>query len=54
MLGHDSDIHHIEFELPQGAVLSPILYNIYTYNQPQITEPGTEVLLFADKIIIIV
>lgn len=44
--GHYSEVHELEFGLPQGAVLSPTLYNVHTYDQPNVG--GAETSLFAD------
>ncbi|GFW38517.1 probable RNA-directed DNA polymerase from transposon X-element [Trichonephila clavipes] len=46
-----SRIAHIEAGSPQGSNLSPIVYNIYTYDFP--TSPLVEVCLFADDAAII-
>lgn len=44
--GQFSDRANISYGLPQGAVLSPTLYNIYTYDIIEETTP--EMTLFAD------
>lgn len=41
-----SQQYNIEFGLPQGAVLIPTLYNIYTHDIPK--NPNTKLALFAD------
>lgn len=41
-----SDIHTLHFGLPQGATVSPILYNVYTCDQP--TLENSTIQLFAD------
>lgn len=38
--------------LPQGSVLSPLLFNLYTYDLCKIFKPNIKVLQFADDIII--
>lgn len=38
--------HNIQFGVPQGAVLSPTLYNVFTHDIPQLT--NCKVSLFAD------
>ncbi|KAG5666508.1 hypothetical protein PVAND_014532 [Polypedilum vanderplanki] len=43
-----SQSHKIEFGVPQGAVLSPVLYNVYTYDLP--TNESYESALFADDV----
>ncbi|KAG5674240.1 hypothetical protein PVAND_004220 [Polypedilum vanderplanki] len=43
-----SQTHKLEFGVPQGAVLSPILYNIYTHDMP--TNNTYESALFADDV----
>lgn len=48
LMGHSSDTYFPEFGLPQGAVLSPVLYTVFTYDQPQLTDPDTYADLFAD------
>lgn len=35
-----------QFGLPQGAVLFPCLYNVFTYDQPRLSD--TNAALFAD------
>jgi hypothetical protein len=44
--GQCSKIHKMPYGVPQGAVLSPILYNIFTSDAPQSRE--YETALFAD------
>jgi hypothetical protein len=44
--GARSSSFNIPFGVPQGAVLSPILYNIYTYDIPKFLD--TTLALFAD------
>lgn len=44
--GAKSPIYKIPFGVPQGAVLSPTLYNIYTYDIPKFI--NTKLALFAD------
>lgn len=44
--GFNSNIKETLFGLVQGAVLSPILYSIYTYDQPELSESSAA--LFAD------
>lgn len=41
-----SAIHQIKYGVPQGAVLSPSLYNVYTYDIPKLDD--CQVSLFAD------
>lgn len=41
-----SDTHDIHYGVPQGAVLSPVLYNIYTYDVP--IDPDCNIVQFAD------
>ncbi|KAG5666233.1 hypothetical protein PVAND_017809 [Polypedilum vanderplanki] len=43
-----SQTHQIDIGVPQGAVLSPILYNIYTHDLP--TNDSYESALFADDV----
>lgn len=43
-----SSVFNIPFGVPQGAVLSPTLYNIYTYDLPK--SDSTNMYLFADDI----
>jgi hypothetical protein len=44
--GKKSEIHPIPFGVPQGAVLSPTLYNIYIHDVPK--TQNTKLALFAD------
>lgn len=44
--GVDSTRRNLNYGLPQGAVLSPLLYIIYTYDQPELRD--TKAALFAD------
>lgn len=44
--GNTSALHRIEAGVPQGSVLGPILYILYTADLP--TEPGVVVATFAD------
>mgnify|MGYP006314208429 FL=1 len=46
IFGKKSKIHGIPFGVPQGAVLSPTLYNIYTFDIPKFIR--TSLALFAD------
>lgn len=46
ILDKSSAIHFIPFGLPQGSCISPFLYNIYTSDQPPLT--NCERVLFAD------
>lgn len=41
-----SETHQINFGVPQGSVLSPTLYNIFTHDIP--TTTNTEIALYAD------
>lgn len=41
-----SHTHNIKYGVPQGAVLSPVLYNIYTHDVP--TNPDCNIVQFAD------
>lgn len=44
--GTASATHQMQFGLPQGAALSPILYNIYTHDMPLLD--NCKIALFAD------
>ena len=46
ILGNKSESHQIPYGVPQGAVLSPTLYNIYTHDIPKCDQ--TTLALFAD------
>lgn len=46
IFGKKSQTHEIRFGVPQGAVTSPTLHNISTYDIPKIAE--TSIALFAD------
>lgn len=46
IFGKKSKTHGIPFGVPQGAVLSPTLYNIYTFDIPKFVR--TSIALFAD------
>lgn len=44
--GSQSEIKAYHFEVPQGAVLSPTLYNVFTFDIPK--NVNTKLALFAD------
>jgi hypothetical protein len=46
--GHASETHMLQYGVPQGAVLSPMLYSIYTSDTP--LSADHETALFADDI----
>jgi hypothetical protein len=46
--GHPSSTHQFKYGVPQGAVLSPSLYNIFTSDSP--TSSDHETALFADDV----
>lgn len=46
IFGEKSKIYNLIFGVPQGAVLSPTLYNIFTYDIPKCI--NTKIALFAD------
>lgn len=48
--GITSDYHNVWKGLPQGSVLSPILYNIYTYDLDQTVNSFCQCLQYADDI----
>ena len=49
--GHTSKLRNIKTGVPQGGVLSPTLFNIYTADIPQ-PPPGTKLVTYADDITI--
>ena len=47
MRGERSANHQIRAGVPQGSILAPFLFNIFTSDMPT-KLPGTEVALYAD------
>ncbi|KAH8295978.1 hypothetical protein KR018_005336, partial [Drosophila ironensis] len=46
--GERSSIRTVRAGVPQGSVLSPVLYTLYTSDLPNPTEPGTLLATYAD------
>lgn len=52
MNGNREDSRLVWKGLPQGSVLSPILYNIYTYDLERSVDPNTNILQYADDLLL--
>ena len=50
--GHNKGPFCLRKGLPQGCILSPVLYTIYTRNAHSVLSPGCKILEFADDIVI--